>query len=251
MSDTNTAVARRDEQDAPANMLAIIARAASDPSVDVEKMAALLDMQERIEARNAQRDYIEAEAAMQQAMPVIGKRGEIKNRHGQVQSRYARWEDIHAVIMPILHRHGFTLTFEIDTEGKIAVQAVLSHASGHVKKSGFMTVPRDESGAKNPTQGAGSSVSYAKRYATLAVLNIATEGEDDDGQTRSERAATMSLLEEKASEAAGKGTAAYQDFFTTKITAEDRRILADSGKHDEFKAKAAAVDQGEPGDPEF
>jgi hypothetical protein len=42
-------------------------------------------------------------------------------------------------------------------------------------------VALDSSGGKNNIQGMGSSFSYGKRYTTTALLNIVTEGEDDDG----------------------------------------------------------------------
>ena len=41
----------------PVNLLAAIVRAASDPSVDVDKMERLMAMQERLEARQAKAAY--------------------------------------------------------------------------------------------------------------------------------------------------------------------------------------------------
>ena len=40
----------------------------------------------------------------------------------------------------------------------------------------------DSTGSKNNVRAIGSSISYGKRYAASALLNITTRGEDDDGK---------------------------------------------------------------------
>ena len=55
----------RSQQDSPGDaVLTVIARAASDPTVDVEKMRSLLDLQERIMDRQAETAF---NASMQAA----------------------------------------------------------------------------------------------------------------------------------------------------------------------------------------
>jgi ERF superfamily len=243
-------IATRDEQQTalaaagePDNMLAMIWRASRDPLVDAGKLNALLDVQERVENRQAIRAFIEAETGMQSEIPSIGKKGQITNKAGGVQSKYSRWEDIHRVINPILQRHHFTLSFEIDTvEQMIAVQATLSHVAGHIKKSGFMRLPRDDSGAKNGVQGVGSAMSYGKRYTTIALLNINTEGEDNDGGTAAARGKEFSELGAKGEAFAAKGMMAYREWFKEVLTSEQQRVLADSGEHDRLKKLATEAD---------
>ncbi len=232
-------VATRQTELQPAgNMLDVVARAASDPTVDVAKMQALLDMQKQLEDRQAMRDYIDAEKLLHEDMPVISKRGSIKNKAGNVQSRYAKWEDLHRTISPLLRKYGFTLTFECETQdGMLAVQGVLSHVGGHVKQSGFMKLPQDTSGSKNSIQGVGSAMSYGKRYVTILLLNISTEGEDDDGQTVTAQIQHTDDLIERSEKAARKGIDDYQNFWDG-ISKEDRRRLSDTGQHDKNKTTA-------------
>lgn len=174
-------------QDAPqpntaAAIIQVIERAATDASVDVDKMERLLAMQERIMDRQAHAAYTAAMAEMQPKLPTIKKRGAIKNNSGKVQSTYAKWEDIDAAIRPILTKYGFALTFRTETrEGRPVVWAVLSHREGHSERT-EVELPIDSSGSKNNVQGVGSSMSYGKRYAASALLNLVTEDEDDDGQ---------------------------------------------------------------------
>ena len=82
-----------------------------------------------------------------------------------------------------LTEEGFGLSFKIlpRPEGGLNVCAVLRHTGGHTETGDPMPVPLDTTGGKNNLQGYGSSLSYGKKYAAFAALNIITEGEDTDG----------------------------------------------------------------------
>ncbi len=161
----------------------MLERAARDPAVDIDKLERLMAMQERMLARTAEAEYHTAFAAMQLELPVLSERGKVLNKAGGSQSKYTLWEDLNETIKPILSKHGFALRFlPGNTEGgKITVTGVLSHRGGYVERA-TMTVPLDESGAKNSVQGLGSSTSYGKRYVAISMLNLTSGGEDDDGK---------------------------------------------------------------------
>lgn len=62
-------------------------------------------------------------------------------------------------------------------DGKVGVEITLLHESGqYITHNPFMLPP-----GKNDAQGHGSSITYARRYALSAVMNIAAD-EDDDGE---------------------------------------------------------------------
>lgn len=169
------------ERDEPTTLLAVISRAASDPNCDVDKMRALLEMRRELERDTAKAAFVSALAEMQEDLPVIQRRGQIKVRE-QVQSKYALWEDIHEQIKPILAKHGFSLNFRVGkSENAVSVTAILSHRQGHSEESGEFVLPADNSGNKNSVQALGSSIKYGQRYTATALLNISTIGEDDDG----------------------------------------------------------------------
>jgi len=168
----------------PASIIAVIERAALNPDVDVDKMERLYAMHERAMERQARAAFAAALAEMQPKLPVIDERGGIKDRAGKVQSTYARWEDISDAIRPILHEHGFALSFRVVTTPKVAVTGVLTHRDGHREET-TMELPVDGSGSKNDVQAVGSSFSYGKRYTAIALLNItsrAAQDRDDDGR---------------------------------------------------------------------
>lgn len=164
-----------------AGLLEVIARAARDPSVDIDKMERLIAMQERVQARDAEVAFNAALAQLQPELPVIDERGGIRDRSGNIQSTYALWEDVNEAIRPYLAKYGFALRFRVDRQAdQISVTGILSHREGH-KEETTLTLPTDTSGSKNAVQAVGSSTSYGKRYTAFALLNITSAGEDDDG----------------------------------------------------------------------
>jgi hypothetical protein len=222
--------------------------AALNPAVDADKMEKILNMQERILDRSAKDAFTRAFDQMQGLLPHINKRGQIVNNSGAVQSRYAKWEDLHRAVMPVLHQFGFTLSFRVgEVEGKsgiLTVNAILTHVEGHTVESGAMPLPADASGAKNAVQGVGSTMSYGKRYTTIAILNIVTE-DDADGRPPEggDEAVNKAeeLLKAEAETAAGNGTKAYEEFFKAQTRAAKLTIV-NRGWHEGLKKRAAEAD---------
>lgn len=155
------------------SLLAVISRAAADPSVDIDKMERLMQMHERMQAKQAEAEFAADLAAMQCKLPSIGERGKAD------RYKFALWEDINAAIKPVLTEFGFALSFRTDFTDGIAVTGVLTHRSGHREQT-TIKLPADTSGNKNAVQAVASSVSYGKRYTAGALLNLTSHGEDDD-----------------------------------------------------------------------
>jgi hypothetical protein len=193
-----TALAERDETEVvqhPATdstaLIQMIERVALNPSIDIDKMERLLEMQERILDRNAKSAFTSALATMQPLLPVVDRKGNIvihkkdaeKTAANIIQSTpYALWEDINDAIRPLLAEHGFALSFRVRKEAdRVEVTAILSHREGHSEET-MLSLPMDSTGSKNNVQAIGSSTSYGKRYTACALLNITSRGEDDDGK---------------------------------------------------------------------
>jgi hypothetical protein len=158
----------------------MVERLATNKDVDVDKLSKILDLQERIIDRDARAEFFAAFAAMQGDLPSITERGEILV-NGQVRSKYAKNEDIQEAVRPVLQRHGFALTFRNEfKDNLLRITGVLAHRSGHTEQDEFIA-KADTSGSKNDIQALGSTRSYGQRYTTIALLNIVTKGQDDDG----------------------------------------------------------------------
>ncbi len=162
--------------------LAMMGKMMDAPDMSIEKIEAYFRARKEYGDNLDRKSFWEHYPAMQADLPVIERRGSIKNRQGQIQSRHALWEDVVEVITPILTDHGYVLTFRPKVmDGKISVVAILTYRSGHSERTDPYEVPADTSGSKNAVQAQGSSTSYGKRYTAFALLNIVSRGEDDDG----------------------------------------------------------------------
>lgn len=156
-------------------LLAMIERVCVDPKADIAKLEKMLDMQERVMDRNAKQAFAADFATMQIDLPRIAENGK-----GHNNAKYALLEDINDSLRPVLHKYGFGVSFSIDqSDSKVTVKAKLSHRLGHFEET-CLSLPLDTSGNKNAVQAAGSTISYGKRYAICALLNIST-GDDVDG----------------------------------------------------------------------
>lgn len=183
--------------------MSVIARAATDPNVDVSKMEKLWEIYKNMVAWHAEKSFNSAFAEMQTKLPVITEHGKIEY-NDKVISEYAEFEDINDAIKPILAEHGFGLMFKVrGAEGTVAVTPILIHREGYREVGEPLELGADTSGAKNSVQAMGSSTSYAKRYTIIPFLNITTRGEDDDGQaggaktiTEDQQATLQALIEE-------------------------------------------------------
>lgn len=186
----DTAVAAHDGMSESAALISMLERAARDPNVDVDKMERLFKMHREALERHAKTAYLAAFSALQSELPAAIRKGE-----GHNKKAYARYEDLIETLRPHLSRHGFSISHRVDTAGnQITVTGILGHAAGHAEQTS-MTLPPDTSGNKTAVHAMGSSISYGKRYVTLTLTGIATEGEDDDGRAAGHVAADQPTLE--------------------------------------------------------
>ena len=161
--------------------LAVIERLATNKEVDVNKLNALLDMNERVMAKQAEIDFNTAMSELQPLLPTVIKNSEIRH-NDKLIAKYAKYEDIDAIIKPIYTRFGFSVSFENEflPDGKTIFYGILSHKSGHSRRVG-VNCPPDTSGSKSGIQAQASAETYGKRRTVGMLLNITT-GEDKDGR---------------------------------------------------------------------
>ena len=246
--DPSAALVRQPELDvAPA--VSMFERLAKDPTVDVEKLERLISMQERILHHQAKAEFDEAFARMQGEIPEINEEGQIIV-NGELRSKYARNEDIQRVVKPILQRHGFSIRFRnewLDGGKLLKTVGILTHRSGHSESDEFVAAA-DTSGSKNAIQALGSTRHYGQRYTTVALLNIATRG-DDDGQSSEQYKAPERpdgyenwLLDMTA--AADEGWPKLsQTFQKSRKDYRDFAVKHDKSKWEGLKAKAQKASQ--------
>lgn len=248
MSDSRD-LAHRTDAPAPvsqsSNLLAQVIAAAKDPNIDAAKMETLARLVNTQQDREREIEFNQSKNAAIMEMPVLTKSGIIlmrdknnPNAAPREQGRFAKWEDIDRVVRPILARYNLALSFDMNERqgGGITVTPILSHTNGYTQRGGAFPVPAEDSGSKNKAQAMGSSASYGKRYAGCAMLNIVTEGADDDGNMGRNAVVRLPFEREQTVLAEAEAAAAegrYQEWFTTQ-SPKDRGYLVSSGKHVEF-----------------
>lgn len=115
-------------------------------------------------------------AAFQADLPRVGK-GNTADM-GNYSYSYADLADVSAAILPKLAAHGLSFSSKptLDEAGKFVLRYTLRHCAGE-QDSGDYPI------ASNGTpQQMGSAITYARRYALLAVTGVAPDHDDDDGQ---------------------------------------------------------------------
>ena len=130
------------------------------------------------EAKTAKTKYegiAPALVAFQSSIPKVAKDATAKA--GAYSYDYATLDKLVEVIFPKLTEVGLAYTSVPDlTELGFGLRAKLLHESGE-EISGFYPLGNPN----NPAQAIGSAISYARRYALLALTGVAPAGEDDDG----------------------------------------------------------------------
>lgn len=162
----------------------MLERVARDPAVDMDRVKAMLDMQERILNRNAEQAF---NIAMTAAQTDMGRISADAN-NPQTKSKYASYGKLDKVLRPIYTKHGFALSFDtgdISPADCVRVVARVSHSDGFTRTY-HADMPADGKGAKGgdvmtKTHATGAAMSYGMRYLLKMIFNVAIGEEDRDG----------------------------------------------------------------------
>lgn len=236
-------------------LLQVIARAAQDSSIDLDRMERLMEMQERLSAKRAEREFVDAMARFQQDAPKIIKDKRVyfesKNGGATTDYRHATLGAVCEAVLSGLGRVGISVSWVPEQkDARVHVTCVLTHRGGHSTRTS-LNGPPDVSGNKNPMQQVSSTITLLERYTLLAATGLGTHDQDDDGskggetQNRHESAAPEGYEKWKAdmTAVADEGIARLQDVWAAKDSGKFRgyAVTLDSGWWNTTKAKASKV----------
>lgn len=173
----------------------ILAKMASDPNVNVEKMERFIDLQKRIWDYQAEHEYNKDMVLCQEEMPVVPKDADNK----QTNSKYPKLETIIKYTKPIYVKHGFAVEFyegKPENENDVRIMADIKHRGGHTVTR-YIDIPMDDKGPKgtvNKTRPHAkvSSITYGRSRLLRMIFNIPDAESDDDGN-----AAGSELIDDK------------------------------------------------------
>lgn len=225
MSEITTAGASALQNKEPDRSPISIMAAALNSGTPIETIAAMMDLQEKWERREAEKSYNTAFAAFKaEAVRVLKGR---KVTDGPLRGKeYAELHDVVDAVTPALSKHGLSAAWKITRDEKdwLEVTCTLKHASGHTE-SVSMGGPPDAGGAKNAIQARASTVSYLQRYTLKAICGVAEGGDDTDGNAQQEVPASVPMeLLFPAQSAAMNGMKALS-LHIQSLTAAQRALL--------------------------
>lgn len=210
------------------SIVSIIEKLAQTPNLTTESVAALTQLcalQDKREDRQRRELFFDALKRVQEQAPRITKHGLMDRGAGKGQIKFAKREDIDAVMRPIYQREGFSVNWDSPmVDGKVRVVGRFT-AFGHTEEREWWCAP-DGSGGKQGPQAAGSTVSYGQRYISVMFWDVITEDEDINGAKPEEVKAitqseaddiTTALDDLGARSGTQQRTAFYKTFGISKI----------------------------------
>ena len=143
-----------------------------------------------------------------------------KDSSGQIAGRrdykYLSLDKLMAEVLPLLNKHGLVwMTHPTKETGEPSLRYTLIHPASGEREGDILPLMLD----KANSQGLGSAITYARRYALTAVLGIVPD-EDDDG-------AAASKTEVKRRPPAPRTGAEVTQEFDRKMTKEELKLLLD------------------------
>lgn len=190
------------QQDSTPNAMLMLAVQRGD---DMERIKQLMDLQDRWEAGQSLKAYNEDFAAFKAEAVTLVKNRKVTD--GPLKGKgYAELHAVVNAITPALSRHGLSASWKLSKDERdwIEVTCYLKHSRGH-SESVSMGGPPDTGGAKNPIQARASTVSYLERYTLKAIVGLAEQDSDDDGNGGPDDAAKVKRGAEMRSMVADMG----------------------------------------------
>lgn len=182
---------------------------AIERGIDPAAMEKLVELHERVAARQAEIQFNESMSEFMARCPVI-----LKNRtasdNGRKMYDYATLPSIMAVVDPILHELGLSYTFDFDlTDDVMTTTCTIHHIAGHRRSSKFSC---KLSGTKimNSAQMAGSATTYGRRYSLQGALGLCIDVDDDGRGAIASPAPSADPLAPRVGTRAERAQPAYQ-----------------------------------------
>lgn len=156
------------------------------------------------------------------------------------KSRYASLSAILKTIGPVLAKHGLAIVqFPVSSDGRVGCTTRIVHESGESMEETLL-LPL----AKNDPQGAGSAITYARRYGLSGALGIVAD-DDDDGEAAMGRAAAVARPNSQPAPRAEKKAPAMSAANRAKLkfAARERlkELTGDSGTGDDVMGVLTSV----------
>lgn len=215
-------------------------------TADMDRLKALMDLQERWEANQARKAFVSAMSGFKSEPIKILKTKQV-SIPGGAKFAHATLADVVDGAVAAMSKHGLSHKWETKQEnGMITVTCIVTHQDGHSERV-TLSAPPDDSGKKNRIQEVASTVTYLERYTLMAACGLAAKDMDDDGRAAQQQkpvAVPDGYEDWKAdmTALADEGTAKLQEVWTKSSDAFRRHaVRTDADWWATTKNKAAKV----------
>ena len=170
-------------------------------------------------------ELIQALVKAQTAM----KNPQFDSQNPHFHTRYASLTAVRDAVTPALAEQNLVVTQLVGTEGQdVFCDTILWHSSGQYLSSS-LRIPA----TKPDAQGYGSAITYARRYALMALCNVA--GEEDDDAEMGQDHVRQSPTSSKVHTAQSTGGTTYQSAWRDTLEAHIDIPLVNEGLRSKVK----------------
>jgi len=168
--------------------------------VDIAQLKELMDLQDRWEAKQAKKSFLDALSKFQTIVPQLKKTktASIASQKGSFSYKYADLGTIAQSIKEALNQCGLSYRWEFEeANNKMKVTCQVSHRDGHTEITS-MEAGLDGTGFKNDIQQKGSTHTYLQRYTLIGALGLSTADQDTDakGQQKTQEFSAKEIKEQ-------------------------------------------------------
>jgi len=169
----------------------LIARAQAS-NASIEQMTMFFELQLRYEANEACKAYNQAMSVFRSECPEIPK---TKKGHN---GKYSGLAETIQIINPVLAMNGLSHQWKTEqVESGVKVICIVTHVLGHCEQTS-LSAAGDKSGGKTDIHALASTISYLERYTLFALLGLAGQEMDDDGNSASKKTTEAIITETQA-----------------------------------------------------
>ena len=168
--------------------------------IDPDRLEKFLNLQIKMEERQAKKSFSEAMANFQGKCPTIpkSKKVEFTAKSGNTTKyNYAPLDEMIHVARPYLKESGLSYSFNmVPKDNKITkLITTIRHINGHEENTEYEFDTIHEDSRMNLSQRRKSALSFAKRAALENALGLVTADEDDDAKRAIDNPVTKEQLD--------------------------------------------------------
>lgn len=167
-----------------------------DHGVNPDALSKMMDLAARWQADEAKKLYTAAIVAFKDECPSIVKRNAVRKKGkevngeivpGDVMYRFASYEDIKEITVPLEKKNRITTSFDFEVTPAGNLTGTLLITVGSHTETRRFGIPIPAGMNTNKAQDFGAAMTYLRRYLYCAAFDIVISGEDKDGAGFSEK----------------------------------------------------------------